>query len=143
MDHACQVTGNRVELCSVSGRYQIPRSQLPAAGRVLGGSQPYFAKGLGLRLGLVLRLALRHEIANALKSLRTRQDSNLRLLPPEGMGQNQESKLIQRFSAQSGSGKVPQDAVRCTETPSNPARCRVVLDAQALVVALWRLIRVV
>ena len=40
--------------------------QLPAAGRALGGSQPYFAKGLGPRLGLVFRLALRHEIANSL-----------------------------------------------------------------------------
>jgi hypothetical protein len=120
-----------------------PRGHLPAAGSALRGSQPYFAKGLGPRLGLVFRLELRHEIANSLKLQRTRRDSNPRLLPPEGMQRNRESKVIPRFPAQSGSGKVPQDAVGCTETPSNPAPCRIPRDAEALAVALWRVIRVV
>jgi hypothetical protein len=59
------------------------------------------------------------------------------------MGRNQQRKDMLRFLGRSGSGEVPQDAVGCTEAPSNPAPCRVDLDSAALVVALWRLIRVV
>jgi hypothetical protein len=59
------------------------------------------------------------------------------------MGRNPKSKDTRRFPGRSGSGKVPQDAVGCTETPSNPARCRVQLDAEALVLAVWRAIKVV
>jgi hypothetical protein len=59
------------------------------------------------------------------------------------MGRNQQSKDMLRFPGRSGSGKVPQDAVRRTKTPSNPAPCRVQLDAEALVLAVWRAIKVV
>jgi hypothetical protein len=38
---------------------------------------------------------------------------------------------------------VPQHAVRRTETPSNPAPCRVQSDAEALMLALWRAIKIV
>ena len=78
-------------------------------------------------------------------SWQTRQDSNLRPLPPEGMGRNHEGQVIRRFSGRSRSGQVPQDAVRCIETPSNPAPCRVgsARESAALALALWRALKVV
>jgi len=59
------------------------------------------------------------------------------------MGRNHEGQVIPRFPGRSGSGEVPQDAVRRPESLSNPAPCRVESDAEALVLALWRVIKVV
>ena len=121
----------------------ISRGQLPTGGRAPSGSQPHFASDSGPLLGPVPASVPSRQTANPLKSLRTRRDSNPRLLPPEGMGRNRESKDIPRFPVRNGSAEVPQDAVRRTESPSNPARCRVQSDAEALVLALWRAIKVV
>jgi hypothetical protein len=123
-------------------RANVARAAAPA-GSALGGSRRYFAKGFGPRLGLVPGLACHDEIANSLKSQRTRWDSNLRPMPPEGMGRNRESKVSPRFSERSESGGVPLEAVRRTESPSNPAPCRVDFDAEELVFALWCVIKVV
>jgi len=76
-------------------------------------------------------------------SWRTRRDSNPRLLPPEGMGRNHESEVIPLFPERSESGEVPIGAGGGSKAQSNPARCRVDSDGQALVVALWRAIKVV
>lgn len=66
-----------------AAREKDPTWATAPAGRALGGSQPYFANDFDLQLGLVPGLLPLHETANYLQSLRTRQDSNLRLLPPE------------------------------------------------------------
>jgi len=63
------------------------------------------------------------------------------LLPPEGTGPNHESNVIPLFAGQSGSDEVPIDAVRDNKAQTNPARCRVHSDGEAL--ALWRAIKVV
>ena len=56
---------------------------------------------------------------------------------------NQQSKDMPRFPGRSGSGEVPQDAVRCPETASNPAPCRVPSDGETVVLAVWRALKVV
>ena len=76
-------------------------------------------------------------------SWRTRRDSNPRLLPPEGMGRTHESEVMLLFPGQSESGEVPKGAVRRSKAQTNPARCRVHSDAEALALALRRAIRVV
>ena len=76
-------------------------------------------------------------------SWQTRRDSNPRPLPPEGMGRNSESEVIPLFPGRSESCEVPIGAVRGSKAQSNPARCRVHSDAEALALALRRAIRVV
>jgi hypothetical protein len=73
----------------------------------------------------------------------TRRDSNPRPLPPEGMGRTHESEVMPLFPGQSESGEVPKGAVRRSKAQTNPARCRVHSDAEALALALRRAIRVV
>jgi hypothetical protein len=67
----------------------------------------------------------------------------MRPFPPEGTERNHESKVIPLFAGRSGSDEVPIDAVRDSKAQTNPARCRADSDGQALVVALWRAIKVV
>jgi hypothetical protein len=69
--------------------------------------------------------------------------TNPRLLPPEGIGRNQERNAIPRFPGRSKSSEVPKDAVRRTKARPNPAPCRVDREAAILLVTLWRTIRVV
>ena len=59
------------------------------------------------------------------------------------MERNHESKVIVRFPGRSESGEVPKGAVGRSKALTNPARCRVHSDAEALALALWRAIAVV
>jgi hypothetical protein len=76
-------------------------------------------------------------------SQRTRQDSNLRPLPPEGTEPIHGSEVIPLFPGQCEHGATHEDAPRRTELHPNAVRYRICSDAETLAFASWNVLKVV